>query len=414
MKIAVFTDSYKPQINGVVTHIEETTRIFAKKGHEVVIFAPGKSKSFVKTLNDGRKVFFTSSIPFTPYKEYRVSKPKIKRIYDFFKKNDFDIIHIHSPFTLGMIGILMGKIFNLPIVGTYHTLWPEFFPHLTKGKFKSVMRKVGEYPTKKFTQFVYSKLDVIIAPSNETKKFLESYELENIMVVPNGIVIKRYQNVSSRAKSVIAKKYKIPKDKKILLYVGRISLEKKIDVLLDAYSYVERNEDSMLLIVGRGPILKNLKEYAKSKGIKTVKFLGYIPDDELPAIYNLADVFVSASDSETQGIVFLEAMAAGLPIVAVNKGGAKDVVKDRKNGFLAVPNDPIDFAIKMIKLLNNKDLYESFRKESLRMCKKFDVEETSKKLLSIYRDLLKKKKRKNSSKILNVLKTLYKRLTYRF
>ncbi len=384
MRIAIFTDTYKPHKDGVITHIEDILKFLTDKGHEITLFVPGKNKFQIKQISKYLELVELHSIPLCVYKGYRIPIAGLKKIKEIFKNKKFDLIHTHSPFALGITGLHISKHFSIPIVGTYHTMIPEYAPYLLNGKFKNVLKKISRYPSKKYTKFIYSKLSSTIAPSNEIKKYLETCGLKNVVCIPNGINTDKFKNSK---KINICKKYKLPENNKILLFVGRMGFEKKIEVLLKSMKYLEE-EKIFLLLIGSGPYLKKYKETAKKLKLKNVKFLGYVEDKLLHSIYLSSDIFVSPSDTETQGITFLEAMNAGLPIIGVNKFGAKEVVKTGINGLLAKPEDSKDLAVKIKKLVDNEKLIKRFSNNSKKIAKNYYINKTSKKLLELYKKII--------------------------
>ena len=385
MRIAIFTDTYKPHKDGVVTHIEDIIKFLTDKGHEITLFVPGKNKFQIKQISKNMELIELYSIPLCVYKGYRIPIAGLKKIKEIFKNKKFDLIHTHSPFALGITGLYISKHFSIPIVGTYHTMIPEYAPYLLNGNFKNVLKKVSGYPSKKYTKFIYSKLSSTITPSNEIKKYLETCGLKNVVCIPNGINPNKFKNSK---KINLCKKYKLPENNKILLFVGRMGFEKKIEVLLKSMKYLEE-EKVFLLLSGSGPYLKKYKEIAKKLKLKNVKFLGYVKDELLHSLYLSSDIFVSPSDTETQGITFLEAMNAGLPIIGVNKFGAKEVVKTGINGLLAKPEDSKDLAVKIKKLVDNEKLIKRFSNNSKKIAKNYYINKTSKKLLELYKKLSK-------------------------
>ncbi|RLI99747.1 MAG: hypothetical protein DRP06_03010, partial [Candidatus Aenigmatarchaeota archaeon] len=185
----------------------------------------------------------------------------------------------------------------------------------------------------------------------------------------------------------LAKKYKFSKNNKIVLFIGRMGFEKKIDVLLKSMKTLE-DEKIFLLLGGSGPYLKIYKKIAKKLKLKNVKFLGYVKNELLYSLYLSSDIFVSPSDSEVHPITFLEAMNAGLPIIGVNKFGAKEIVKSGINGFLAKPEDSEDLTIKIKKLAENEKLIKEFSKNSKEIVKNYYINKTSNDLLKLYKKII--------------------------
>jgi len=402
MKIAFFSDTFFPQRNGVVTAIWNTTKQFSKN-HQVFLFVPGKKIFRCENKSKNITIIRIPSMEFSQYDGYRISKLKLKKIGEIFEKEKFDMIHIHSPFTLGITGIIMARLYFIPIVGTYHTYLPEYFPHIVKGRFPSFVKRIGEYPSKKFTKFIYSKLDTTIAPSREIGRILRGYGIKKVVIIPNGI---KFENFKFNKKLIvkIKRKYKIPNDKKIILYLGRISFEKKLDILLKAFKLIEKKyENVLLLIVGSGPYLKKYKKQAKELKIKNIIFTGFVPDEYISSFYFISDIFVSPSDTETQGLTFIEAINCNLPLVGVNKGGVRDIIQNGKNGFLAKPKNPISLASKIKILLDKKNLVKKMKKNNKKFIKKYSITNTTKNLLNLYMKIKSGKKKQHPLiKIINL------------
>jgi glycosyltransferase involved in cell wall biosynthesis len=349
------------------------------------VFVPGKKSFRIENRSKNLRIVKVPSFQFHQYKGYRVPKLQLKKISRIMEKEKFDIIHIHTPFTLGLVGIAMSRLYSIPIVGTYHTYLPEYFPHIVKGRFHEVMKKIGGFPIKKFTKYVYSKLDCTIAPSEETARILKNLEIKNVTVIPNGIKLERFR-YQKKSIEKIRKKYKIPRGKKILLYLGRISFEKKLSILLKAFKILENEgEDVFLLIAGSGPYIEKYKKEAKQLELKNIQFTGFVKDELIPAIYHTSNIFVSPSDTEVGPITFIEAMACGLPLIGVNSGGVRNIVQHGKNGLLARPKDPVSLALKIKTLLDKEELMKKMRKINRDIVKEYSIESTTKKLLNLYR-----------------------------
>jgi len=401
MKIAMFTDTFLPQTNGVVTAINNTLEALCKV-HNIWLFIPGKKSFKIEKKSKNLFIVKIPSYQFYQYKGYRIPTFQLKQISRIIQKEKFDIIHIHTPFTLGLVGIAMSRLYSIPIVGTYHTYLPEYFPHITKGRFYRVMRRIGDLPTKNFTKYIYSKLDYVIAPSHETGRILKTLGIKNVTVIPNGIKVENLKLKNNFIEN-IKKKYKIPKQRKILLYLGRISFEKKLSILLQASKILENEDEKLfLLIVGSGPSIKKYKNEAKKLKIKNIRFTGFVKNGLIPDIYKASDIFVSPSDTEVCPMTFIEAMACGLPLIGVNSGGVKDIIQNRKNGLLAKANDPVSLAFKIKTLIDNEKLLKkmSIMNRNLYF-KEYSIKNTTKKLMNLY-----KKTKKTNKKLHPIFKML--------
>jgi len=363
MKIGLFTDTYKPQINGVVTAIDVLAKELSKN-HDVYIFAPK-----VPGHEDRKKnVFRYSSFKFLFQPEYRIAVPySIKEIEDL----HLDVIHTHTPFSIGILGAFVAKKNQIPLIHTYHTLIPEYVHYITSYG-KPLTTKVAE----KVSALYCNLCDVVIAPSKNVKKLLKKYGVKRrIEIIPS--TIKEPLEVSTKE---IKRKFGLD-NKKVLLFVGRLGKEKNVDFLLRVFKKVNNKDpDTHLLIVSSGPERKNLENLALELNVP-VTFTGYLSDKDLARCYKAADIFVFASTTETQGLVLLEAMSYGKPFVAVKAGG----INIPKGGLMAKCEEK-DFANKVLKVLKNDKLRKRLGKEGREYVKEFSP---TNKLLKLYKEMMK-------------------------
>ena len=403
MKIAYFADAYKPQINGMTISVEAFAKAFSKE-HEIMIFAPGYGRKEV-IEKEGRIVIRRyPSFVFPSYKDWQVATPDIGEILKATEEFNPDIIHFHSPGPLGMLGILAAKKLKKPLVGTYHTLFSETLVYISPAKLleryiryidrvvsglglevnrqKNVDKPGEETLSKKITwsllNRIYKYCDVVICPSGAIKRELSKRGMEVRMeVVSNGLDLKRFPP---------KKEYK---QKQVILHAGRLGYEKKIDVVLDAFKLVlTKCPEAILWIAGGGPADESLKKKAEKNGISgKVRFLGMVDRKELAKIYREADVFVTASTMETQGLVILEAMASGLPVVGVKAFAVPDVVKHGTNGYLVMPGGAKDMAEKTAKILQDLKLQKKMGKASREAAQKHDITICVRKMEKVYRSL---------------------------
>ena len=342
MKIAFFTDTYRPQINGVVTSIDSFASQLRKQGHTVEIFSP-RSKGF-------------HSVSFAPYPEYKIGVPSKEPIESFHKKG-FDIVHIHTPMTIGTLGLGLAKHLRLPRVFTFHTLLPEYLHYLKVPK-GFLRTEVWRY-----CSWFSNRMTAVIAPSEPIADLLRSKGVNKpIVVIPTGI------KASKRKKSNRGKG-------KTLLHVGRVTKEKRIDLILDA---LEKIPDARLVITSEGPYRPDLKEMVKERGMKDrVTFTGYIPRRQLDEIYASSDLFVIASNSETQAIVLLEAASSGLPIVAVDAPVTGEFVRKHNIGWVTSTSGLAEAIGKALK-----------SKKKVNLPKGYTEEECTKKLIKFYKNAI--------------------------
>lgn len=385
MKIGIFTECYTPVMNGVVVSVLSFKKSLEERGHEVMIFAPehpeAKSEHGVyrfPSISDRKGRLYPVIFPSVSLQNTYLPEEVIK---------DLDIIHTQHMFTAGRLARFAAQKYNKPLVYTYHTLIAEY-AHYT-GILAPITRAYLENMSKRFC----NTCDQIIAPSGSLKAILKKYGVKTpIEVIMTGINPEAYKRASIQECKQIKEKYKIPEEKKILLYLSRIAKEKNIDFLLKAYIKIrEKYPECHLLMVGGGPEEEQVRQQLTAYGLqKYVTMTGMLPKEEANKMFGIADLFVFPSYTETQGIVVAEAMAAGTPPVAINKMGPTDLIHDGKDGFLTKLSIS-DFTEKVLKLLQDDKLRDKFATEGLSRVEEFSNETSASKLISLYERVLKEK-----------------------
>lgn len=387
MKIAIFTDTYLPQVNGVVTYLQDSIRVLSRS-HEIVVFAPGKGPHRIERQGEGVTIHWIPSSGFPLYEGYRMASINYKRVSDMLKKERPDIVHAHAPVILGLEGIIAAKRARIPIVITYHTHFPDYVFSIMKGKLPSVFGRISAFTVKKMISHVFRMADVVTAPTMELVAELSSYGLENVVLLPNGIDFSRFEigNFTEKDRNGFKSGWGIA-GRKMVLYAGRISFEKRLDIVLEAFRQVD-DKDAVLVIVGSGPHLNSLKALARDLSLKNVIFTGFVDQKTLASFYKCADIFVSASDTETFGLTFIEAMDQGVPVIGVNKLGAKEVIDDGKSGILAEPGSSSSLAVSMKRLLEHESLRKRMGRNAKCRARGFTIEESIGKTVQIYEDAI--------------------------
>ncbi|MBC7080648.1 MAG: glycosyltransferase [Thermoplasmatales archaeon] len=370
MKIAWFTDTWLPTRDGVVTSLLAFKKEIEKKGNEVYIFAPGKENC------ENDNVFYYKSRPFKKYENYRfVSFPSFfsKRTERIIEKIKPGIIHSHSPGFMGVHALIASYKKEIPLFFTYHTFIDDSAYLIIRDKnFQNFAKKL----LYQWLRYYMKRCSCIIAPSNYTARYINEKIIEkNIEVIPTGIDLKRFETKKNR--SGIKKE----DGNKIILHVGRIVKEKNIDLIIESAPYILKKIDAIFLIVGEGPARKEYEEKVKEKGLQnSFIFTGFVDDEKLLHYYASSDVFVFPSIYETQGIVALEAMASGLPVVAARAKALPDFIRDGENGYLFDPQNVKEFAEKVIKAIEDKKIAE----RGMEYVKNFSIEKMAEKLVSLY------------------------------
>lgn len=330
MRIGIFTDTYPPYINGVSTSILMLQHALEKQGHQVFIVTVNTEKMSYK-YEDDNKIIRIPGIPTGIY-DYRLTGIYPLRIIKKIKKWNLDVIHSHTEFGVGTFARIIAKQFGIPLVHTYHTMYEDYVHYITKGYFDEASKKIVEYLTKFYCDKTTTEL---IVPTKKTYDlFKQKYKFDrNVHIVPTGIEIERFYKENNNKKEIekLRNDLGFDKDDFVILFVGRIAEEKNINLLLDSQNIINKKyKNCKILIVGDGPDLENLKkQYSKNKSIV---FAGKIPWENIPKYYLLANVFATASTSETQGLTVIEACAASLPPICINDESFTNVVIDDLNG----------------------------------------------------------------------------------
>lgn len=374
MRIGIFTECYHPTLNGVVVSIDTFKTELEKRGHKFFIFAPGNSKCNDNPLN----VFRYPSLPW--HKDYPPALPFLAPLQTS-KISDLglDLIHSQHMFGMGRFGLRIARKLDIPIVHTYHTLITEYahyIPIIPNSLTKTVIKKL--------TKSYCNKCDQIVTPSSSMKKILRSYGTKTpIEVIPTGVYLENLANPYH--KDVLKAQWQIPEDKKILLYVSRVAKEKNLTFLFKAIKKLStRRNDFHLLIVGGGPELEYYQKLVKNWELSAcVTFTGMQEKEKANRFFGAADIFVFPSITETQGIVITEAMAAGIPAVAIDKMGPSDIIQDGIDGFLT-PLNLDKFCAKIEALLENKNLREKLGVNALQNAKEFSAKASADKMERLY------------------------------
>ncbi|PTD93732.1 glycosyl transferase family 1 [archaeon SCG-AAA382B04] len=370
MNIAIFTDTYFPQINGVTYTISLWKEELEKRGHKVKVFFPKSSYSPKQNEIEIKSI----SLPF--YNGYRIGLPT--KLNKYLKNTD--TIHTHTPFSLGMIGAYYSKKLNIPRISSYHTPPEDYIDYLPG----SSILKFPLIPIYRFWErkFMNTSLGVT-APSKTAKLELEDKGIDNVFVLENGVDTDFFFPTKKTFKEKFEANH-------LIGYSGRHSKEKN---LIDLINVAEKLKDAEVLIAGDGPYKYEYEEMAD--GIENIHFLGFLDREELPSFYSSLDVFVFPSLAETQGLVGLEANACGTPIVGAREKALKETIIEGVNGYKYEANNISDLYNK-IKLCLDKE--EELEEKSKKLAEKHSIENAIKKLVNHYKRVI---KRYETKKLLN-------------
>lgn len=365
MRIGFFTDTFLPQRNGVVSSLLSFGSSLIEHGHEVSIFCP---KSSLRETG-GMKVYSYPAVRFRPYPEFRIAVPQGRD-----RVPELDLVHSHSPFTMGFFGNRVAKFQGIPRVGTFHTMLSDYLHYVFK---------VGSPLLKVFTwqlcRSFFNRQVRVIAPSRVIRRVLREHGVKRpIDIIPSGVDLRFYRPIGKQR----ARRELGLKAERVFLCLGRLSHEKNVDLIIRAMKRVEKG---VLLVCGRGPALRSLRALARREGLHTrILFKGFVPERLKPYYYSAADALVMASTSETQGVVILEAMACGTPVIGARALAIPEIVKNEKNGFLFDPTD-VDELSQILKSFSPSD---RLRNQALRTARSFSKEAMTKKLEEFYSKVL--------------------------
>ncbi len=364
MRIAIFSEVFLPKVDGITNRLKNTVQELVKAGDEVLIFAPGTSvRSFA-----GCKVVRIKSMPFPPYPEVKMTWPNPKILYHLSKFKP-DVVHAVGPVCLGLWGITSARMLNLPIVASYHTDFPKYMPLYGLGGMVSYAWQI--------MRGIHNRAVVNLCPSKHTKNELEEQGIKNVGIWRGGVDTELFH--PKRKNNSFRSMVTGGKNKPILMYAGRLGYEKNIDHLRLLHDHVK---DFQLVIVGDGPARGFLEE--TFKGTDTY-FTGYLRGESLATAFAGADLFMMPSTTETLGFVSLEAMSSGLPVIAANAGGTRDLVDPDKTGYLYDPEDRMQMVDYVNKVLGSASLRQQLAENARSSALKGTWREETDKLRKTYR-----------------------------
>ncbi|GAB1395215.1 glycosyltransferase family 4 protein [Rhodocyclaceae bacterium] len=385
MRILMISDVYFPRINGVSTSIESFRHALADLDIDVHVLAPHYPAPHPP---DDQVIRVPSQrIPFDPEDRLMQLGP-LKQALQQAARNDYDLVHIQTPFAAHYTGLKFARSQHLPCVATYHTHFEEYLynyvPLVPKGILRSMARQLARRQC--------NALDAVIVPSRAMQDTLSAYGVTAPMHrVPTGIPVAHFRRPASADISKgFRHRHGIPSDAPMALFVGRAAHEKNIDFLLDAMPHALRNCPQLVMtIAGEGPALPALKRQAKRLGIGDhVFFVGYLDrQTELPECYAAADLFAFASKTETQGLVLLEAMAAGLPVLAFAYLGTREIVEPRR-GALPAPQTVKDFGEALASLANDPAKRQQMATEAIAFADEWTTDACARRMADVYHALV--------------------------
>ncbi len=358
MKILYISDVYFPRVNGVSTSIRTFVGQMQNLGHEVHLIAPDydiatEDERWIKRI-PARSIYFDPEDKLMKWHSALQMLPELRREH-------YDLIHVHTPFVAHYLGLRLARELNVPLVETYHTFFEDYLHHYLPLIPKRLARGIASSISRRQCNSV----DAIVAPSQPMLDVLRAYGVKAVAeVIPTGLQEHSFKEADGEAFRI---KYGIPLNRPALLFVGRAAFEKNIGFLLEMTKLlITKQPDVMLVVAGQGPAEKHLHQLATDLGLdQHIKFIGYLDrKTELNACYQAADIFVFSSKSETQGLVLLEAMAQGTPVVAISELGTASILREGE-GALIAPDDTQGFADRVHHLLQYPEERYELGKQAL-------------------------------------------------
>jgi glycosyltransferase, group 1 family len=378
MRVGIFTDTYRPQVNGVVSSISTLERELRKKGHKVYIVTTTDPDAPEVEPN----VLRIPSMEFKPLPQYRLGLLYSPKIIKKINKLNLDIIHSQTEWGVGTFARFAAVNLGIPLVHTYHTLYEYYTHYITKGHFTVPAKKIAAGISK----FYCEKCDALIVPTRKVEDILYSYDVDKVMnIIPTGLDLDRFyrENYTDEEINFMRESFGVEDDEFLCVYIGRIAQEKSIDVLIDMFSKIE-DEKFKFMIVGRGPITDDLKKQAENLGISDrVIFAGEVPHDKVAIYYQMGDVFLNASVSETQGLTFVEAMAAETPVNARFDLNLEDLLVKNEAGL--VYRNEEEFVNNIMLLKNDKEFRDKIVENAFNVSQDYTAEKFGERVEAVYK-----------------------------
>ena len=383
--ILMISDVYFPRINGVSTSIQSFRSELIASGHRVTLICPDYPESHTleragDQLDDEDILRIPSRSVLLDPEDRMMSYGAIINLMPILRGRNIDLIHIHTPFVAHYAGVKVARALAVPVVESYHTFFEEYLYNYIRWVPRNWLKRAARF----FSKSQCNAVDALVVPSSPMRNALQTYGVGTDMhIIPTGLNLDAFR---TPPESDFRARLSIRDDQPLLLYVGRVALEKNIDFLLNMMPFVlKETPEAILVIAGEGPAESHLQRKVADMGLQaSVKFVGYMRrDGALQDAYRAADLFVFASRTETQGLVLLEALALGTPVVALGIMGTLDVLH-ADGGCVIAPEDPSGFAEAVNQTLNQPDRYQQLVDQAPRYADTWTAAQKTQQLLDMY------------------------------
>lgn len=368
MRIALFTETFLPKIDGIVTRLRHTVEHLQRSGDRVLIFSP----DYGLTEYKGAKIHGVTGFPLPMYPELKIAvpRPSIGRALEEFRP---DIVHVVNPAILGLGGIYYAKALKIPLIASYHTHLPQYLQHYGLGMLEGFLWEL--------IKSAHNQAQLNLCTSMAMVEELRNHEIERVDLWQRGVDTETFHPdlASLEMRNHLSQGHP---DRPLLIYVGRLGAEKEIDRIKPV---LEAIPNARLALVGNGPHREALQKHFADT---PTHFVGYLHGKELASAYASADAFIFPSRTETLGLVLLEAMAAGCPVVAARSGGIPDIVTDGVNGYLFDPTDEQGAIAATQRLLARPEERETLRQNARQEAERWGWASATRQLQNYYQSVL--------------------------
>ena len=373
MKIAFFTETFLPKVDGIVTRLTKTIEFLTKNGDEVIVFCPEGCPDSYK----GATIVGVAAMPLPLYPELKLGLPG-PAVSDKLEEFKPDLVHVVNPAVLGLGGIWLAKTNNIPLIASYHTHLPKYLEHYGMGMLEPLLWEL--------LKAAHNQALLNLCTSTAMVNELEDKGIQRTALWQRGVDTENFRPElrSEKMREKLFGKYQ--NTDSLLIYVGRLSAEKQIERIKPVLDNIP---GACLALVGDGPYRGQLEKIFENT--KT-NFIGYLSGEELASAYASGDIFLFPSSTETLGLVLLEAMAAGCPVIGANKGGIPDIINNGINGCLYNPDEKDNGERSLIeatkKILADKNKKEAMRKEARKEAEQWDWNQATLQLQKYYTETL--------------------------
>lgn len=388
----MISDVYFPRINGVSTSIDSFRSEMRAQGHRVTLICPEypEARNLARAADhtdDPDIIRIPSRSVILDPEDRMMRYGEILRLIPSLQSLSIDLVHIHTPFVAHYAGLKLARALGTPVVESYHTFFEEYLYNYVKWLPKSWLK----FMARRFSKSQCNSVDALIVPSSPMRDILHAYGVRTTMhILPTGLDLDQFRTTPI---TDFRSELGIRTDQPLLLYVGRVALEKNIDFLIDMFPTIRKQHpEAVLVIAGEGPAEGHLRRRVRALDLdNAIRFVGYMRrDGTLQDAYRAADLFVFASRTETQGLVLLEALALGTPVAALGAMGTRDVL-DAAGGCLIPPDHPSEFANAVNSVLQTPDRLVQMAREAMRYADSWSAEQKTAQLIDHYVDLVTEK-----------------------